>query len=122
MLTVNLYIQNRLINGQTGNINHAEFIRRSARKVYVTFSDKQADLIAMRLSDLSRQNSWISIDKCESEIPIKKGPASLFIKRTQFPLILAWSSTVHKVQGLSLEQGVFKSTLPELNYEIYTYL
>ena len=28
------------------------------------------------------------------------------IKRTQFPLTLAWASIVHKVRGLSFEQGV----------------
>ena len=37
---------------------------------------------------------------------MKKGSTSPSIKHTQFPLILAWTSTVNKVQGLSLEQDV----------------
>ena len=48
----------------------------------------------------------VPIEKCEAQIPIKKRSASPSIKRTQFPLILAWASTVLKIQGLSLEQGV----------------
>ena len=40
-----------------------------------------------------------------TEISIKKGSASPSIKRAQFPLTLAWPSTIHKVEGLSLEQG-----------------
>ena len=60
----------------------------------------------MRSSYLGRQNSCVPLEKYESKILIKKGSASPTIKCTQFSLTLAWASTVHKVQGLSLEQGV----------------
>ena len=105
MLTINVEIQDRQINGQTEKIKHTEFVQGSIHKVYVKFFDGQARLIAVRLPYLGRQNSWIVIGKCKTEIPIKKGLASPSIKETQFPLTLPWASTVHKVQGLSLEQG-----------------
>ena len=60
----------------------------------------------MRSSYLDRHNSWVAIEKFETGIPIKKGSASPSIKRTQFPLTLAWASTVRRVEGLSLGQGV----------------
>ena len=39
MLTVNIDIQDHLINGQMGIIRHIEFPQGSARKVYIMFSD-----------------------------------------------------------------------------------
>ena len=48
MLTVNIDIPHRLINGQTGIIRPIEFSQASAGKVYVKFSDEQAALKAMR--------------------------------------------------------------------------
>ena len=65
----------------------------------------------MRSSYLGRQNSGVPIEKCETEISIKKGSLSTSIKCTQFPLTLSWASTVHKVQGLSLEQGAIDFNL-----------
>ena len=94
-----LDMQDHLINGQTGNISHVEFAHVSFRKVYVKFSDEQAGLKAIRSSYLGKQNSWVPIKKCEAEIQIKKISASPSIKRTRFPLILAWASVVQKVQG-----------------------
>ena len=67
----------------------------------------------MRSSSLGRQNSWVSIEKCETEISIKKGSVPRSIKRSQFPLTLPWASTVHKLQGLSLEQGVIDFDPPK---------
>ena len=66
----------------------------------------QAGLKTMRSSYLGRQNYCVPIEKSEAEIPIRKGATSPSIKFTQFPLILAWASTVHKIQVLSLKQGV----------------
>ena len=65
-LTVNIDIQDCLINGQTRIIRHIEFDQGSARKVYIKFSDEQADSKAMRSSYLGRQNSWVPIEKYET--------------------------------------------------------
>ena len=75
-------MQDCLINGQTGNTEHIEFVQGTVRKVYVKFSDEQAGTRAMRSSYLGRQSSWVALEKCETEIPIKKRSASLSIKQT----------------------------------------
>ena len=103
MLTVNIYIQDRLINGQTGVIWHIEFAQCTAHKVYVKSTDEQTDSKAMRSSYLGRENSWVLIEKCETPISKKKESVLSSNKHTQFQLTLTWVSTVHKVQGISLD-------------------
>ena len=48
MLTVNIDIQYRQINGQTGSIDHIEFTQGSVSKIYVKLSE--SGLKAMRSS------------------------------------------------------------------------
>ena len=81
MLTVDLEIQDCLINGQMTNLTYIEFAR--------DFSDEQAGAKIMRLSFLGRQKFLVPIEKCETEIPINKRSTSPSIKRTQFLLTLA---------------------------------
>ena len=67
------------------------------------------------------KNLWVSIEKCETEIPINKGLTSLPIKRTneqkksisihQAFSTLALTFSVYKFQVLSLEQGVINFDL-----------
>ena len=68
----------------------------------------------------------MSVEIFESDISIKKETASSSIKCIQFPLILAWTSTVHKVQDLSLQQGVIDFDLEKQKLfgpgQIYTVL
>ena len=59
------------------------------------------------LSDhFAKQNCFVPLQKCDADIPICKGSISPIIKRTQFPLMLSWACAIHKVQVLSLEEGV----------------
>ena len=60
----------------------------------------------MRPSYLFRQNSWVYIKKCETEISIKRYFPYPSIKCTQFLLTLAWTSAVHNVQDFSLGQSI----------------
>ena len=57
----------------------------------------------MNASHFSRLHSLVGIEKSEIKIHIKKDSTCPPIKRTQFHLALAWASTAHTVQGLSLD-------------------
>ena len=107
MLIVNIDLQNKLVNGQLGNVMHIAANSKGISKIYLTFNDIRARVKALNVDIFGNQNSWVPITKTEVDIKIKssKNP-SPFIKRIQYPLMLTWRCTVHKVQGLSLDKIV----------------
>ncbi|XP_057310673.1 uncharacterized protein LOC130648634 [Hydractinia symbiolongicarpus] len=111
MLTTNIDIEDRLINGQIGMI--VDFKYSTANNVdiiFVKFDDPLAGLKKRRKNVFALQNGLVPIIRTEAKIPINKNFSS-YILRSQFPLTLAYSCTIHKVQGLTLPNIVFSFQL-----------
>ena len=74
--------------------------------VYVKFKDEKAGSVAGKGDLLALQNHWVPIKRYESTFGLKKNKPQPFIKRAQLPPALSYACTVHKVQGLSLNDRV----------------
>lgn len=88
---------------------HIDQITNKPSKVYVKFDDERAGRITIDKS----ADSYVTVNNVVPIVPvlvkIKIRPGKLSspeIRRIQFPLTLAWACTVHKVQGLTLENIV----------------
>ena len=80
------------------------------RTIYLEIDDKCAGQIRMSGNDIiAKNNKWVPIKREETYIYIyinKYKTTSPAIKRTKSPLALWWTSTVHKVQSVSLMSAV----------------
>ena len=121
ILTVNIDLQDQLINGQIGAIKHISKDRtNNITKIYIKFDDTKVGLKKMSTDFFAKQNSWVPIEKAERNIIISSKSGVLPVFRRPFPLMLAWACIVHKVQGLTLQQTVVNSDLlkqKQLNYD-----
>ena len=126
MVTVNIVIKDRHINGQVGEVFGFKLFDNIVDEVYVKFQDPQIGRKVMMSSQFTRANCVVSIEKCEADIPIIKGSVSLCIKLIQFSLVLSRASTIHKVQLLSLNKGTVSFGLQKQKYfgpgQMYTAL
>ena len=122
MLTTNLSIMDRLINGQIGTVKQIYFENLSPQRIYVKFDDPKAgsNLINESYHRFARDHNLVPIEQIEATIKLSKClSTSPCIKRIQFPLTLSWASTIHKVQGLTVDKLVVSFNL--LNQRSFSY-
>ncbi|XP_057302735.1 ATP-dependent DNA helicase PIF1-like [Hydractinia symbiolongicarpus] len=69
-------------------------------KIYLRVEDKSTGVKAMRTDPYALQENVTPVSRIEKEIKFnKQNLTSPTIKRMQFPLMLSWACTVHKIQG-----------------------
>ena len=130
MLTRNINLQDRLINGQMGTVVKIDVNSNNEPNVlYVNFDDEKAGKTTINTSSNSfaKQNNLVPIEPVLAKIKVRPGKASSpEIQRIQFPIALSWACTIHKVQGLTLEKVVISLNLKKqrsFNYgQIYVAL
>ena len=116
MLTNNVDISDRLINGQLGTVAHITVneVTQKPSIVYIKFDDEDAgNLVINKSADMfAIENKVVPIKPVLAQIKLNPGKrSSPEIQRLQFPLALAWACTVHKVQGLTLNKIVISFEL-----------
>ena len=115
MLTANIDIANRLINGQIGTVFQIATDQNTYEPtvVYVKFDDNNVGntLINKSVNPLVQRQKVVPIVPMLAKIKVRPGKASSPEIQIQFPLTLAWACTVHKVQRLTLNYVVISFNL-----------
>ena len=105
ILTSNLDIDDRLVNGLAGTVKQIKYKNNEVSVVYVTFNDNNAGGEAMQSHVTVLQHNWVPIKKHQALFGLRKNKQQPSVKRTQFSLTLSLACTFHKVQGLGLTEG-----------------
>ena len=103
MLTTNVDVADGLVNGTRGEVVHVVCVDGKVVKVLVKFDHPDVGLKAAQSSPYrSTFQCAVPISKHEVKFPAQ-GRRGAEVTRLQFPLTLAWATTIHKVQGLTLD-------------------
>ena len=107
MLTVNVDVSDGLVNGARGEVVHVVISNeRNVVKILVKFDNQTVGLKAIQSSPFrTAYPNAVPLIKHEATF-LLRGRRGNDIKRLQFPLTLAWATTIHKVQGLTLDEIV----------------
>lgn len=124
MLTTNIDIADRLINGQLGTIMRINVSPMTQKPtiIYIKFDDSKAgkNVINKSNNQFAKKNNFVPIEPIIARFKVTpEKPSSPEIQRVQFPITLAWACTVHKVQGLTLDKIVVSLSLNGQKYFNY---
>ena len=124
MLTTNIDIADRLINGQLGTIMRINVSPMTQKPtiIYIKFDDSKAgkNVINKSNNHFAKKNNFVPIEPILARFKVTpEKPSSPEIQRVQFPITLAWACTVHKVQGLTLDKIVVSLSLNGQKYFNY---
>ncbi len=97
MLTGNVDVSDGLVNGARGTV--VEFVRNEDAivKILVLFDNTNVGRSAMQSNRSTQCNNAVPLKKHEVTF-LAKNKRGSEITRVQFPLTLAWATTIHKVQ------------------------
>ena len=116
LLTTNIDIKDRLVNGQLGTVKHIKVSNGQCEKIYVLFDDPKAGNERKKNDNFGQRNGYVPIEKTEAKFGVSRNKEMISVRWTQFPLVLAYACTIHKVQGLTLEKIVISFQLHKQNH------
>ena len=106
MLTTNVDVADGLVNGARGEIVDIVMAAGKVTHILVNFDHPNVGVKARQGSQFL-QTFPTAVPLVKHEAIFKaKGKRGSEITRLQFPLTLAWATTIHKVQGLTLDEIV----------------
>ena len=106
MLSTNVDISDGLLNGARGEVIHiATNSDNKATHILVKFDNSDVGVRAKNTNHFRTYPDTVPLSRHET-VFLARGKRGSEITRVQFPLTLAWATTIHKVQGLTLDEIV----------------
>ena len=125
MLTVNINLSDRIVNGQFGTTDNIVFTKSGISKIYLKFDELLVGKQLIFGDFYSSTHQVVQVNRVESHISLTRKNNLHMIRRTQFSLMLAYACTIHKVQGLTIPNTVLvfdlknKNLLIMVNYMLH---